>query len=155
MFWRYQLPFGITAIIQGVLFMKFLVVMSVVLSAFNAMPAFAGGGSSIGIGNPASKNCGELGGILKSYQSPRGEGAYCVVDEWNLFRLMSQCRLVQVHHYGRNGQIGMPNPASVNCADVGGVTRVVKTPTGERGVCVVEEWMLFRSVDAAKCLQQR
>ncbi|MFL5813358.1 MAG: DUF333 domain-containing protein [Bdellovibrionia bacterium] len=134
--------------------MKYLVVLFVVLSAFNVMPAYAGGGSSIGIGSPASKNCVVLDGVLKPFQFRGGEADYCVLDEWNLFRFMYQCHLVHVHHYGRRGQIGMPNPAAVNCADVGGVTQIEKTPAGERGVCVVEEWMLFRSVDASKCQQR-
>jgi putative hemolysin len=131
--------------------MKYLVVLFVALSALNVMPAFAGGGSSIGVGNPAAKNCIELGGKLQILDV-QGQAENCLIEEWNLFRTMYRCHLVQVHHYGSPGQIGMANPASVNCADIGGQIQIMKSPTGgEFGVCVVEEWKLFRSVDASKC----
>ncbi|HEY1844417.1 MAG TPA: DUF333 domain-containing protein [Buttiauxella sp.] len=46
--------------------------------------------------------------------------------------------------------IGMPNPASVYCKDMGGELRSVKTDLGERGDCIlpsgerVDEWTLYR-----------
>lgn len=46
--------------------------------------------------------------------------------------------------------IGMANPASVYCAEVGGKTIIKKTPEGDAGYCqlpsgeVVEEWDYFR-----------
>lgn len=46
--------------------------------------------------------------------------------------------------------IGMSNPASVYCAEVGGKTIIKKTPEGDAGYCqlpsgeVVDEWDYFR-----------
>ncbi|WP_374295694.1 DUF333 domain-containing protein [Acinetobacter sp.] len=46
--------------------------------------------------------------------------------------------------------IGMANPASVYCAEVGGKTIIKKTPEGDAGYCqlpsgeVVDEWDYFR-----------
>lgn len=46
--------------------------------------------------------------------------------------------------------VGMANPASVYCAQLGGKTRIEKTAAGERGICVlpngaeIDEWELFR-----------
>ncbi len=44
---------------------------------------------------------------------------------------------------------GMPNPASVNCLDKGGVSEIVEGPKGQYGICVFEdnlqceEWALM------------
>ncbi|MDO1474178.1 MULTISPECIES: putative hemolysin [Comamonas] len=52
--------------------------------------------------------------------------------------------------------IGMANPASVYCAQLGGRTRIEKTTAGERGICVlpngteIDEWELFRRDHPAK-----
>ncbi|KGH19430.1 DUF333 domain-containing protein [Comamonas thiooxydans] len=52
--------------------------------------------------------------------------------------------------------IGMANPASVYCAQLGGKTRIEKTTAGERGICVlpngteIDEWELFRRDHPAK-----
>ncbi|MBV8250463.1 MAG: DUF333 domain-containing protein [Comamonas sp.] len=46
--------------------------------------------------------------------------------------------------------IGMANPASVYCAQLGGKTRIEKTAAGDRGLCALpdgsemDEWELFR-----------
>ncbi len=46
----------------------------------------------------------------------------------------------------------MPNPASVNCINMGGKLTLQRTPQGEWGMCqlpsgkVCEEWALFRGV---------
>lgn len=46
--------------------------------------------------------------------------------------------------------IGMPNPASVNCANLGGKSRLSKSETGETGWCefpngqICAEWPLYR-----------
>lgn len=46
--------------------------------------------------------------------------------------------------------IGMANPASVYCLQLGGKLRMEKTTAGEHGICVlpngteIEEWELFR-----------
>ncbi|WP_427770583.1 putative hemolysin [Comamonas thiooxydans] len=52
--------------------------------------------------------------------------------------------------------IGMANPASVYCAQLGGKTRIEKTTAGERCICVlpngteIDEWELFRRDHPAK-----
>ena len=52
--------------------------------------------------------------------------------------------------------IGVANPASVYCAQLGGKTRIEKTTAGERGICVlpngteIDEWELFRRDHPAK-----
>jgi putative hemolysin len=107
--------------------------------------AFAGGSSTVGPANPAAVNCLKLGGTLERVVTPEGEDANCRIEEWKLFRAMSEQNLVKPHHYG-NG--AMPNPAAVNCIDIGGELRSVTTPNGEAGVCVIEEWKLFRVIRA-------
>lgn len=115
------------------------------LSAFGALAA--GGGSSAGVPNPASVNCTRLGGALESHPSAAGEYALCVIDEWRLYRAMDRRGLVIHHHYGTGG---MPNPASVNCGDIGGHLRIVETPAGQAGYCAIEEWALFRAIDVTR-----
>ena len=50
--------------------------------------------------------------------------------------------------------VGMPNPASIYCAEQGGKLEIRKGPDGETGHChlpdgrVVEEWELYRSQHA-------
>lgn len=49
--------------------------------------------------------------------------------------------------------VGMANPASQYCVEVGGTLEIVKSEDGERGMChlpdgaVIEEWELFRAKD--------
>lgn len=46
--------------------------------------------------------------------------------------------------------VGMANPASVYCVDIGGTVSIQDTAAGQMGVCtlpdgsVIEEWELFR-----------
>ena len=119
---------------------KLVLIISVLLS----VNAFAGGGSSIGPGNPATLNCDQLGGVTESFQNSNGEDANCVIEEWLLFREMTARGLTQSHRYGEGA---MPNPAAVNCADIGGDSRVVETREGQTGFCVVGQWALFRVIN--------
>lgn len=123
--------------------MKFLFVC-----ALMAIPALAqaGGGSSVGPANPATVACLDIGGKLEAVSTPQGEDANCAVEEWQLFREMSQRNLVQKHHY--NGMV--PNPAAVNCDDVGGTSRAVQDPAGESSICVVEQWTLWRVLNPSR-----
>jgi putative hemolysin len=47
--------------------------------------------------------------------------------------------------------VGMPNPASVHCTELGGKVEIRRDAKGETGYChlpdgrVIEEWELFRS----------
>jgi putative hemolysin len=116
------------------------------LIGFSAQ-AFAGGSSTVGPANPAAVNCVKLGGILEPYQTPAGQGANCVIGEWQLFREMLKRGLTKPHRYG-NG--AMPNPAAVNCIDIQGTLRTENTPAGQNGLCVIEEWSLFRVINVTR-----
>lgn len=114
-----------------------------VLSLFFSAQAFAGGGSSVGPGNPSALNCIKLGGTLESIETPYGQGANCVIDEWQLWREMISQNLVN-----ENDDPGMiTNPASANCYNIGGTIRIVSTSEGEVGYCIIEEWALFRTIN--------
>lgn len=49
-----------------------------------------------------------------------------------------------------SSKIGMPNPASIYCADQGGELRIMKNTEGEMGICFFEdgshceEWVYYR-----------
>lgn len=111
------------------------------LSLIIGSTGFAGGGSSVGLGNPAAENCIKLEGTLEY-----GEQSNCVVDEWHLWIEMNKRGLTQHHQYPGH-PIGLPNPAAVNCIDIGGQTRTLETPEGQLGLCVVEQWTLFRAIN--------
>lgn len=106
--------------------------------------ARAGGGSSIGPANPAAVNCIQIGGTLESVVTPEGENANCVIEEWTLYLAMLERGLTRDHKYGPGG---MPNPAAVNCLDIAGTLRMIETPEGTAGYCVVDQWVLFRVID--------
>ncbi len=108
--------------------------------------ASAGGGSSVGLGNPASENCIKLEGTLESVQDEYGQKSNCVVEQWHLWREMDKRGLVKHHEYPTE-PIGIPNPAAVNCQDIGGEHRGVETPEGSTGFCVIEVWTLFRVIN--------
>lgn len=61
------------------------------LAACQSGDATSGRGN-IGMANPASVYCGDLGGRLEIRQEPGGQSGYChlpdgsVVEEWKLFR---------------------------------------------------------------------
>lgn len=122
------------------MFKKIVLVLIVAASS----EVFAGGGSSIGLGNPASANCEKLGGALESVLSPEGESANCVISAWTLFKAMKTRDLTGKTQYD---QVGMVNPADANCIDIGGQLRDVNTMAGEESFCVIEEWQLFRVIN--------
>lgn len=55
-----------------------------------------------------------------------------------------------------SASIGMANPASVYCNEIGGKLRVEKTVQGQEGICILpngtemEEWTLYRKDHPAK-----
>jgi putative hemolysin len=107
-----------------------------------------GGGSSIGPANPASVFCEDLGGELTIAKDPNGgEYGICNIEEWSLFRQMSARGLVKPHRYPG---VGMPNPASVNCEDIGGQLTIKESERGQYGICQVEEWTLWRVFNTKK-----
>ncbi|MGZ3744283.1 MAG: DUF333 domain-containing protein [Pseudobdellovibrionaceae bacterium] len=109
--------------------------------------AHGGGSSTVGPANPAAVNCIKLGGTLERVVTPAGEDANCVIDEWKLYKEMSDRGLVKRHNYEN---ISIPNPASVNCLDIKGTLRIEETPEGQRGLCVVGQWDLFRAIDITR-----
>ena len=102
--------------------------------------SFAGGGSSVGLGNPASDNCVSLGGTVETKETPEGQQGICVIEEWSLFNKMDEAGLTIPHHYDG---LSMPNPASVNCEDAGGELKIVDKEAGQIGMCSVDEWKLY------------
>jgi putative hemolysin len=101
------------------------------------------------IANPASTFCVDQGGKWESRTETGGEVGYCVFEdgseceEWAFYR--GQC--------GPGGEAeaaGMPNPASVHCADQGGELEIRTEAGGEVGYCLFEggseceEWAFFR-----------
>lgn len=121
----------------------FLFMISILFAASNAN---AGGGSSVGPANPAAVNCEQLGGTLEPFTTPQGEDANCAIEEWSLYRQMASRNLLTPHSY--TGMV--PNPAAVNCNDVNGIWRLVETPQGQSGLCVVEQWTLYRVINVTQ-----
>lgn len=120
--------------------MKKILVLSLLMFSQNL---FAGGGSSIGVGNPAILNCLKLTGHLMFAQQPSGQSTYCAIEQWQLFQQMSSRHLVKEHPYNNGGA----NPAAVNCLDIGGTLRAVQTASGQNAFCVVEAWTLFKIIN--------
>ncbi len=142
-----------------------------VLLALGALNAFAGGGSSAGLPNPAAKFCVEVAhGKLQVLSTQIGEAGYCVlgramIDEWTLYRYSGlRTRQTAVLEFlrstrdaigvarGGGSSAGLPNPASGNCIHVGGQVVIAEDTTGNQyGICefadrsAIEEWTLFRS----------
>ena len=110
-----------------------------------------------GLANPASVNCGKIGGTTDIKTNPDGSqygmcnfpnGTAC--EEWALFR-GEGCNAGVAVTTTTAAQIGMANPAAVNCGKVGATSEILKNPDGsEYGMCKFtngtscEEWALFR-----------
>ncbi len=107
-------------------------------------------GQSI-MANPASVNCGNIGGTTEIKTNADGSqygmctfsnGTTC--EEWALFRGEGCQAGAEVN------QTGMANPASVNCVNVGGTLEIKDSAAGQYGMCTFsngtscEEWALFR-----------
>lgn len=122
---------------------RFIILSILVIGA----QAHAGGSSTVGPGNPAAINCLKLGGLLEQVQTPEGQDANCIIDEWQLYSEMFKRGLVKRHHYGH---VGMPNPAAVNCIDIKGALRSEEGPEGQRGLCMVGQWDLFRAINVTR-----
>lgn len=114
-----------------------------------------------GMANPASVNCGALGGKTEIKTAADGgqygmctftNGTSC--EEWALFRgegCKADAPVVTPPAESKPEIAGMANPASVNCGTLGGKTEI-KTAAdgGQYGMCAFtngttcEEWALFR-----------
>lgn len=128
--------------------MKTSIILLIGLMSGNVF-SMAGGSSTGGVPNPAAVNCLKLGGVLETTQNEHGVDANCAIDEWKLYTEMNKRGLVKKHSY-RQPPIGLPNPASVNCNDIKGSIRIVTEPAGQRGICVVGQWDLFRAIDITR-----
>lgn len=100
------------------------------------------------IPNPATTYCNKLGGIQTVKTTPEGQVGFCTLgnkscEEWALYR--GTCKLTDATN------AAIANPASVNCAKLGGTLSIEKDGTGaEYGLCQLgsgyacEEWALLR-----------
>lgn len=109
------------------------------------------------IANPASVNCGQVGGTTEIKTDASGgqygmctfaNGTSC--EEWALFRGQG-CKSGVAAVATTATAAGMANPASVACVNAGGSLEIKKdTSGGEYGMCTFangtscEEWALFR-----------
>ena len=112
---------------------------------------------AVGLANPASVNCGKLGGKTEIKKDAEGneygmctftDGTSC--DEWALFRNEGCKPFTPVTTTPK--AIGLANPASVNCGKVGATSVIMNNPDGSQyGMCKFpngtscEEWALFRN----------
>lgn len=113
-----------------------------------------------GMANPASVNCGNIGGTTEIKTSADGSqygmctftnGTTC--EEWALFRGEGCQTGAEVNQTGNStapGESGMANPASVSCVKNGGTLEIKDSAAGQYGMCTFtngtscEEWALFR-----------
>jgi uncharacterized protein len=111
--------------------------------------------TSASIANPASVNCGKVGGTLEIKKDIAGNeygmcnfsnGTTC--EEWALFR-NEGCKPFSPATTTAPA-VGMANPASVNCGKVGAVNEIMKNADGsEFGMCKFpngtscKEWALY------------
>jgi len=113
-----------------------------------------------GMANPASVNCGNIGGTTEIKTAADGgqygmctfkNGTTC--EEWALFRgegCQAGPSVNQTPAAPASNQTGIANPASVNCVNVGGKVDIKDSAAGQYGMCTFnngttcEEWALFR-----------
>ena len=112
--------------------------------------------TSPGLANPASVNCGKLGGKTEIKKDAEGnEYGMCTFtnstscEEWALFRNEGCKPFTPVTK--TQAAVGLANPASVNCGKVGATSVIMNNPDGSQyGMCnfpngtSCEEWALFR-----------
>ena len=128
-------------------------------TATPAAPATTAAGQA-GMANPASVNCGNIGGTTEIKTNADGSqygmctfknGTTC--EEWALFRgegCKAGVSVNQTPAAPASNQTGIANPASVNCVNVGGTVQIKDSAAGQYGMCAFpngttcEEWALFR-----------
>ncbi len=54
---------------------------------------------------------------------------------------------------GGGSSIGPANPATLNCQKLKGVSKIVETPEGQAGYCLVEEWYLYKKMSMYKLVK--
>jgi hypothetical protein len=127
-----------------------------------AAPAETGSApaNQTGMANPASVNCGTIGGTTEIKTNADGSqygmctftnGTTC--EEWALFRgegCKAGASVNQTPAAPASNQTGIANPASVNCVNIGGKVDIKDSAAGQYGMCTFtngttcEEWALFR-----------
>ncbi len=113
-----------------------------------------------GLANPASVNCGNIGGTTEIKKNADGSeygmctftnGTTC--EEWALFRgegCKAGAKVNTTPTGAPSNQTGIANPASVNCVNLGGTLEIKDSAAGQYGMCTFannttcEEWALFR-----------
>jgi len=126
----------------------------------SATAAPAGTAGQAGMANPASVNCGNIGGTTEIKTNADGSqygmctfknGTSC--EEWALFRgegCKAGAEVAASSTGTAAGQTGLANPASVNCVNIGGKVEIKDSAAGQYGMCTFtngttcEEWALFR-----------
>ncbi len=134
----------------------------------------------VGLPNPASQLCVELGGTLKPYVLEDGgalslcafqDDVYLngLIEEWTLFRYKkgdaAQSLAVKAYFehvaYEAPDQGPVGHPALRYCEQVGGTRLIIIESNGdESGVCkfgdgsLIEEWTLFRGPEVHQNLTQ-
>jgi uncharacterized protein len=128
-------------------------------TATPAAPATTAAGQA-GMANPASVNCGTIGGTTEIKTNADGSqygmctfknGTTC--EEWALFRgegCKAGVSVNQTPAAPASNQTGIANPASVSCVNLGGKVDIKDSAAGQYGMCTFtngttcEEWALFR-----------
>ena len=116
--------------------------------------------ATVGMANPASVNCGKIGGTTEIKTATDGgqygmctfaNGTTC--EEWALFRNEGcNAGVTAAVTTKASESTGLANPASVNCVALNGTIDIRKNADGgEFGMCTFangtscEEWALFRN----------
>lgn len=142
--------------------------MTALVSLMSFQSAFGGSSSSAGVPNPASAYCESVGGEIVRYHEDRGVNSLCafgraMIGGWTLYyNSVAQVdpqpkAVVAFLNHGPfdagsiGGGMGMPNPASVYCQQVGGALVLGTLDNGDQmGICQfddnssIDQWTLFR-----------
>lgn len=87
---------------------------------------------SVQIANPASVNCGKLGGKSEIITTKSGQYSNCAIEKTILFRAMKARGLIK-----DSQQIA--DQASANCIAINGTLKLEN--------CLIEEWSLMKVID--------
>jgi putative hemolysin len=107
--------------------------------------------SPLDLPNPASQHCEDLGYKLEIRDEGGGQVGYCIFpdgsecEEWAFYR--GDCRPADTTF---DSPLGLPNPASQHCVDLGYKLEIRDEAGGQVGYCVFtdgtecEEWAFYR-----------
>jgi ovoinhibitor len=94
--------------------------------------------------------CGEENAFAQDRICTREYNPVCGMDDVTYGNPCMAGKMTIRHEGECEPNIGVPNPASVNCIELGGETRIEEDEFGEYGICVLpsgeecEEWALYR-----------